>query len=98
MKTIYPGYDVVSLFNSSSQTQALTRKLTNYELLINLLSVFSVVLMLSLILISLQYLLNFGAMPVVTETIETNQVVPVAIYPSQAVSAYINPGPGYISY
>ncbi|MFA6214964.1 MAG: hypothetical protein WC768_00160 [Patescibacteria group bacterium] len=96
MKVIYPGYDVVSLFSSSSQTQALTRKQTNYELVINLLGVFLVVLALVITLRSLQYFLNVGARPIATETIETNQVVPVVIYPSQAISAYIDTGSGYL--
>lgn len=96
MKAIYPGHDVVSLFNSSLQMQALTRERTNRGLVMGLLGTFLLVVMLGLTLNILQQLLNGDARSVITTTTNANQLEPVVANPSQAVSAYIDAGPGYI--
>lgn len=96
MKAVYPGHDVVSLFDTSSQTQALTRERTNRGLAMSLLSAFLVVLVLGLTLSVAQHFLSAGAKPVVSETTKTSQAEPVAFQPSRAVSSHITAGTGYI--
>lgn len=96
MTTIQPGHDVVSLFDISSQTQALTREHSNRGLVMSLLSAFLVVSVLGVTLSLLQHLFNRAPAPTITETTDASSTEPVAFQPSQAVSSHIAAGTGYV--
>jgi len=97
MATIQPGYDVVSLFDTSSQTQALTREHPNRRgLVMSLVSAVLVVSVLGVTLSLLQRLFTTAPAPTITETTDVSMTEPVAFQPSQAVSSHITAGTGYV--
>jgi|SRR3989338_3222550 len=96
MATIQPGYDVVSLFDTSSQTQSLTREHSNRGLAMSLVSAVLVVSLLGVTLSLLQRLFTTAPAPTITETTDVSMTEPVAFQPSQAVSSHITAGTGYV--
>lgn len=96
MPVIRSGHDIVSLFNSSWETQALVRERHSRLPVSNYIAALLLIVAFGLLLVMLQYFLNSTSNLVISESTQTNQAELVVSQPSQAVSEYVNPGPGYL--
>ena len=94
MRTIQPGHDVISLFDVSSKTQALTKNPATRGLIASIVGAFLIVAVLGFILNLVQKSLNSAA-PAAASSILVSEE-PVAYQPGQFVSLQLSRG--YIKY